>query len=72
MPIQDVALKSCRKRWTIEKGGEREPGVSVKMARHHDDDDDDDDDEGYVDTIKQHLQMNCKINKELHGGSVMV
>ena len=32
VPIQDVALKTYRKRWTIEKGGERESGRSVLMA----------------------------------------
>ena len=40
MPIQDVSLKTYRKRWTIEKGGERGLGRSVLMARHDDDDDD--------------------------------
>ena len=42
--IRDVALKTCRKQWTIEKGGEKGSGISVLMARHDDDDDDDDDD----------------------------
>ena len=40
MLIQDVALKTYRKRWTIEKGGGRGPGRSVLMVRHDDDDDD--------------------------------
>ena len=40
VPIQDVALKTCRKRWTIEEGGGRESGISVLMAQHDDDDDD--------------------------------
>ena len=44
VPILDVALKTYRKRWTIEKGGGRGSGISVLMARHDDDDDDDDDD----------------------------
>ena len=39
--IQDVALKTYRKRWTIEKGGEKGSGISVLMVRHDDDDDDD-------------------------------
>ena len=43
VPIQDVTLKTYRKRWTIGKGGGRASGRSVQMARHHDDDDDDDD-----------------------------
>ena len=37
--IQDVALKTYRKIWTIEKGGEKKPGRSVLMAWHDDDDD---------------------------------
>ena len=33
-----VALKTCRRRWTIEKSGERGSGISVLAARHDDDD----------------------------------
>ena len=40
--IQDVALKTYRKRWTIEKGGGKGSGRYMLMARHDDDDDDDD------------------------------
>ena len=40
VPIQDVALKTNRKWWTIERGGGRGSGRSVLMARHDDDDDD--------------------------------
>ena len=43
LPIQDVALKTCWKQWTIEKGGKKGSGISALMARHDDDDDDDDD-----------------------------
>ena len=39
VPIRDVALKTCRKQWTIEKGAEKGSGVSVLRARHDDDDD---------------------------------
>ena len=39
--IRDVALKTCQRRWTIGKSGERGSGVSVLAARHDDDDDDD-------------------------------
>ena len=42
--IRDVAQKTCKMRWTIEKIGERGSGISVLAARHDDDDDDDDDD----------------------------
>ena len=38
--IRGVALRTCRKRWTIRRGGERESGISVLMARQDDDDDD--------------------------------
>ena len=36
MPIQDVALKTGRKQWMIEKGGKRGSGISVLMAQHDD------------------------------------
>ena len=32
--IRDVALKICRRRWTIGRSGERGPGISVLAARH--------------------------------------
>ena len=34
VPIQDVALKTNQKRWTIEKGGGGGLGRSALMARH--------------------------------------
>ena len=37
--IRDVVLKTCLRRWTIEKSGERGSGISVLPARHDDDDD---------------------------------
>ena len=37
--IRDVVLKSCQRRWTIGKSGERVSGISVLAARHDDDDD---------------------------------
>ena len=40
--IRDVALRTCQKRWTIGRSGERGSGISVLAARHDDDDDDDD------------------------------
>ena len=36
VPIQDVALKSYRERWTIEKGGGRESGRPALVARYDD------------------------------------
>ena len=36
--IQDVALKTCQKRWMIGRGGARGSGISVLMARHDDED----------------------------------
>ena len=38
--ILDVALKTCLRRWTIGKSGERGSGISVPAERHDDDDDD--------------------------------
>ena len=40
--IWDVALKTCQRRWTIERSGERGSGISVLVVWHDDDDDDDD------------------------------
>ena len=37
--MRDVALKTCQRRWTIERSGERGPGISVLAAWHDDDDD---------------------------------
>ena len=34
--IRDVAQKTCQRRWTIEKRGERGSGISVLAARHGD------------------------------------
>ena len=38
--IRDVALKTCQRRCTIGKSGERGSGISVLVTRHDDDDDD--------------------------------
>ena len=38
--IQDVALKTCQRRWTIGKSAKRGSGISVLPARHDDDNDD--------------------------------
>ena len=37
--IRDVALKTCQRRWTIGRSGERGSRISVQAARHDDDDD---------------------------------
>ena len=39
VPIWDVALRICRKQWTIGRCGERGSGISVLIVRHDDDDD---------------------------------
>ena len=38
--IRGVALRTCQKRWTIGRSGERGSGRSMLAARHDDDDDD--------------------------------
>ena len=38
--IRDVALKTCQRRWTIGRSGERGSGISELAARPDDDDDD--------------------------------
>ena len=40
--IRVVTLKTCQKRRTIGRSGERGSGISVLVAQHDDDDDDDD------------------------------
>ena len=37
--IRDIAQKTCQRRWTIVKSGERGSGISMLAARHDDDDD---------------------------------
>ena len=39
--IRDVALRTCQRRWTIRRSGERGSGLPVLAAWHNDDDDDD-------------------------------
>ena len=41
IPIQDVALKTCRELWEIETGSARGPGRSAQAVQRDDDDDDD-------------------------------
>ena len=36
--IRDAFLKTCRRRWTIGRSGEKGSGISVLAARHDDDD----------------------------------
>ena len=36
VPIREVALRICRKQWTIGRCGERRPGISVLIAWHDD------------------------------------
>ena len=38
MSIRDVALKTCQRRWTIERSGEKGSVISVPVVRHDDDD----------------------------------
>ena len=35
--IRDVVLKTCQRRWTIGRSGERGSGISMLAARHDDD-----------------------------------
>ena len=51
--IRDVVQKTCQRRWTIEKSGERGSGISVLPARH-------DDDEGGFRAIMIHV-VDCDI-----------
>ena len=38
VPIRNIALRTCRKQWTIGRGGERGSGISLLITRHNDDD----------------------------------
>ena len=53
--IRDVALKTCQRRWTIGRSGERWSGISVLAARHDDDE--------YLNKFKQknctYTKLNC-------------
>ena len=40
VPIQSLALKTSRERWTIKMGGEEGSGKSVLATRHDDDSND--------------------------------
>ena len=40
VPIRDITLKTCRKQWTISRGGGKVFGISVLMERRNDGDDD--------------------------------
>ena len=37
VPIRDVTPKTCRKEWTVEKGGEKGSGIYMLRAWHDDD-----------------------------------
>ena len=37
VPIRDVVLKTCRKKWTIGRGGKRGSVISALMVRQDDD-----------------------------------
>ena len=79
--IQDVALKTCQKRWTMGRSSERGSGISVLAARHDDDDDYRDVkfrpgfelgsiisyDDNYANYAKHASQTDCSVcRKELH------
>ena len=62
--IRDVALKTCQKRWTIGRNGERGSGISVLVARH--DNDDDDDIKAKIDNTQQNNKSRlCGENEEM-------
>ena len=58
MPIQDVALKTSRERWTIEKGGKRGYSRSVLAVLY-------DDDNGSRQLVKIDDNLNCGKYTEL-------
>ena len=48
VPIHNVALKTYRRRWTIEKGGGWGSGSSALIVQHSDDDDTEDSIQNYI------------------------
>ena len=63
--IRDVVQKTCLKRCTIGKSGERGSGRSVLAARH--DNDDDDDLEEMLEHVHLNIQQICIENKVTQG-----
>ena len=55
--IWDVALKTCQRRWTIGRSGEKGSGISMQAAQH-----DDDDQEG-LSTWLYHIKYSYLIQK---------
>ena len=53
--IWDVALKTCQRRWTIGRSGERGSGISVLAAQHDDDD-----------SLKIDIHSMCVIDKQFY------
>ena len=62
--IRGVTLRTCRKRWTMGRGGEKGPGISVLMARH-------DDDDGVVFWLVNACSSNKKTNHDMWGNRVI-
>ena len=61
--IRDVVLKTCRRRWSIGRNGERGSGISELVERHDDDDDDDDDIYIYISSCNSyHRQKRDEFN----------
>ena len=58
--IRDVVQKTCQRRWTIGKCGERGSGISMLPARH-----DDDDEADYTPALCRHwiqFRRRCRID----------
>ena len=68
----DVALKTCQRRWTIGRSGERGSGISVSVARHDDDDDDISFSFFFISTIKLSSNALFFISSNLTGSSQSV
>ena len=59
--IRDVALKTCQRRWTIGRSGQRGSGISVQAARHDDEDNEDIE-------VKSHSRMFASKTVSFFGG----
>ena len=56
--IRDVAPKTCQRRWTMGRSGERGSGISVLATRH-------DDDDKLIQSILKTATDKSKINKNI-------
>ena len=68
--IRDVALKTCQRRWMIERSAERGSGISVPAAQHVYDDEYDIKYFSLTQTIFEHIYLTHRWNPKIYDHSV--